>query len=95
METPGECVMPVPKRKRSRPRRDKRFANWGLKVKAIARCKQCEEPMPAHQVCKACGFYKGVKILRTKNERAETRGEARKAKEALEAKKAEQQKKEG
>ncbi|MEX0849139.1 MAG: 50S ribosomal protein L32 [Candidatus Dependentiae bacterium] len=86
--------MPVPKRKRSRPRRDKRFANWGLKVKAIARCQQCEHPMPAHQLCKECGYYKGRKVLVTKTDRAEKRGETRKAKEALEAKKAETQQKE-
>jgi large subunit ribosomal protein L32 len=58
--------MPVPKRKRSRQRRDKRFANKGLKVKAIAHCPQCKSPTPAHQVCSECGFYKGRKVIATK-----------------------------
>ena len=70
--------MPVPKRKRSRPRRDKRFANKGLKVKAFSLCKNCEEPLIPHVVCKGCGFFKGVKILVTKAERSEKRSTVRK-----------------
>ncbi|HZW61578.1 MAG TPA: 50S ribosomal protein L32 [Candidatus Babeliales bacterium] len=72
--------MGVPKRKRSRPRRDKRFANKGLKVKAIAACSHCSEPLATHQVCKKCGFYKGAKVLTTKAERAVKRGQAKEAK---------------
>lgn len=73
--------MPVPKRKRSRARRDKRFANKGMKVKTIARCPNCQEPVMPHQVCSACGHYKGRKILSTKAERTIKRIETRKAKE--------------
>jgi len=69
--------MPVPKRKRSRPRRDKRFANKGLKVKAFTQCANCQEPIAPHQVCDACGFYKGVKIMTTKADRAVKRGKQR------------------
>jgi large subunit ribosomal protein L32 len=69
--------MPVPKRKRSRARRDSRFANKGLKVKAITTCKQCNEPLSPHVACKACGFYKGVKILSTKNDRVVKRQEVK------------------
>lgn len=65
--------MPVPKRKRSRARRDKRFANKGVKVKVFASCKQCQEPLCPHQACKNCGHYKGVKVARTKSERTEQR----------------------
>lgn len=67
--------MPVPKRKRSRSRRDKRFANKGMKVKAMTECKNCQSPLATHQVCSACGFYKGVKIMATKADRAVKRGE--------------------
>ncbi|MBI2774964.1 50S ribosomal protein L32 [Candidatus Dependentiae bacterium] len=69
--------MPVPKRKRSRARRDSRFANKGLKVKAITTCKQCNEPLSPHVACKGCGFYKGVKVIATKNERVVKRQEIR------------------
>ena len=61
--------MPVPKRKRSRARRDSRFANKGIKVKAITGCANCKDPITPHAACKNCGFYKGVKVLVTKTER--------------------------
>lgn len=71
--------MGVPKRKRSRQRRDKRFANKGVKVKALATCSNCSEPLATHQACKNCGFYKGAKVLTTKKERLVKRGQARQA----------------
>lgn len=74
--------MPVPKRKRSRARRDKRFANKGLQEKAIQRCKTegCSAALVPHQACYSCGFYKGVKVLRTKNERGKVRSQKKEAK---------------
>lgn len=77
--------MPVPKRKRSRARRDSRFANKGLKVKSLAECKNCKAASLPHQVCKECGHYKGVKVLKTKAERTMKRTEVRKAKQARSA----------
>jgi large subunit ribosomal protein L32 len=74
--------MPVPKRKRSRARRDSRFANKGIKVKALTECKNCKAPSLPHQVCKNCGHYKGLKVLKTKAERTLKRTEARKAQQA-------------
>ena len=73
--------MPVPKRKRSRARRDKRFANKGIKVQSFTLCKNCKEPLSPHQACTACGFYKGKKVLSTKSERAVVRQETRKKKQ--------------
>lgn len=74
--------MPVPKRKRSRSRRDKRFANKGMKVKAITVCRNCQEPLTPHAACKNCGFYKGVKVMSTKMDRTIKRTAMRKSKEA-------------
>ena len=74
--------MPVPKRKRSRMRRDKRFANKGFKVKSFTLCNNCGAPLATHQACTACGFYKGVKVLMTKADRALRRQEAQAAKKA-------------
>ena len=71
--------MPVPKRKLSRKRRDQRSANKGLKPKSISGCQTCQAPMMSHQVCRECGYYKGVKVLRTKTERLYARGQAREA----------------
>lgn len=71
--------MPVPKRKRSRARRDSRFANKGIKPKALAECKNCKAAQLPHQVCKNCGHYKGVKVLGTKAERTVKRNAAQQA----------------
>ncbi len=83
--------MPVPKRKRSRARRDSRFANKFIKPKAIAACKQCQEPISTHTACKSCGYYKGVKVLTPKAERAGKRMEVRKAQAASRAARAPQE----
>lgn len=72
--------MGVPKRKRSRQRRDKRFANKGLKVKTIVACSNCQTALTSHQACSHCGFYKGAKVLTTKTERMVKRGQARQVK---------------
>jgi large subunit ribosomal protein L32 len=69
--------MPVPKRKRSRARRDKRFANKGIKVKSCTECANCKDPLACHQACATCGFYKGVKVMATKADRTVKRGEER------------------
>lgn len=74
--------MPVPKRKRSRARRDSRFANKGVEVKSFGACANCQAPNLPHQACKECGFYKGVKVVTTKLERTLKRVEVRKAAEA-------------
>ena len=74
--------MPVPKRKRSRARRDSRFANKGMKPKSFTECAQCKEPLSTHAACRSCGFYKGKKVLATKADREVKRAETRVAKQA-------------
>jgi len=73
--------MAVPKRKVSKSRRDSRSSNKGLKVKAITVCQTCNSPVLPHQVCKECGHYKGVKILKTKSDRMYSRAQTRKVNE--------------
>lgn len=77
--------MPVPKRKRSKARRDKRFANKGIKPAAITHCDSCTAPLATHVACAACGFYKGRKVLATKAERGVKRVETVKNKKAQES----------
>ena len=79
--------MPVPKRKRSRARRDSRFANKGMVMHAIVSCKNCEAPLIPHAACHMCGFYKGVKVINTKVDRTVTRMSARQAMAASKGKK--------
>ncbi len=71
--------MAVPKRKVSKARRDSRSANKGIKPQTFGKCQNCTEPIMSHQVCSACGFYKGHKVLVTKNERSIKRAEMRAA----------------
>ena len=74
--------MPVPKGKNSKQRRDKRSANKGVKVKAVHSCPTCQSPVLPHQVCYECGQYKGIKVIRTKSDRMQDRGQARREIEA-------------
>ena len=65
--------MPVPKRKRSRARRDSRFAHKAMVMHTITTCAQCDKPLLPHAACHNCGFYKGAKIMNTKIDRTVTR----------------------
>lgn len=71
--------MPVPKRKRSRARRDSRFANKGIKVLTSASCGNCSAALQPHSACKACGFYGGAKVVSTKIDRSIRRAQLRQA----------------
>jgi large subunit ribosomal protein L32 len=70
--------MPVPKRKVSRSRRDKRSANKGISVMTMTRCATCQAPAVPHRICQECGYYKGEKIIRTKTERFYERNKEKK-----------------
>lgn len=73
--------MPVPKRKRSRQRRDKRFANKGVEVRSFTACTNCSAALSLHTACMSCGFYKGRKVLATKADRSVKRADNRKVQE--------------
>ncbi len=77
--------MAVPKRKQSKARKGWRQTHQVEHVKSITSCLNCQSPLNTHQACKACGFYKGVKVLTTKAERAVKRGQAQQVKEARNA----------
>ncbi len=56
--------MPVPKKKTSKSRRNMRRSHHARAVAHHARpCPQCSEPVMMHQVCRACGFYRGKEII--------------------------------
>mgnify|MGYP001239096024 CR=1 FL=1 len=54
-----------PKSKSSKGRRDRRRANWKMKVPNLVNCSKCGELMAPHRVCKACGSYNKKEILPT------------------------------
>jgi large subunit ribosomal protein L32 len=53
-----------PKRRHSTQRKGKRRASITLKVSAAVKCPNCGAPMMSHKVCAACGFYKGVAVVK-------------------------------
>jgi ribosomal protein L32 len=59
-----------------------RSANKGVDVKSYASCQTCQSPLVPHSVCKECGYYKGIKIVRTKTDRMHERGQERRAQQA-------------
>ena len=57
--------MPVPKRRTSRAKRDKRRAHDAIGLPPRSICPQCSEPKRPHRVCGNCGTYRGREIIRT------------------------------
>ena len=74
--------MAVPKRKRSRARRDTRHANKGIQPQALGSCSHWQFVLASHQVCSQCGYYKGKKVVSTKLDRSIKRAQARQARAA-------------
>ena len=64
--------MPLPKRKHSRARRDKRrSANSKIAIPSFAVCPQCGKPKLPHRVCRICGYYKGKPVIVVKEKAKE------------------------
>lgn len=61
--------MPVPKRKKSKSRRDMRKSqHLKLDSPSLSKCPQCHETKLPHRVCIHCGFYKGQEVIRMDEE---------------------------
>ena len=58
--------MAVPKRRKSKAKRDSRRATHNLKASAYVICPQCDGPKIAHRLCATCGYYKGFQVLEAK-----------------------------
>jgi len=56
-------MTPLPKKKISRGRRDRRRAHHALKSRNIVQCSNCGETRLPHHVCGNCGFYQGREII--------------------------------
>ena len=57
--------MAVPKRKKSKSRRDKRRTHQKLDAPNLSACPECGEAKLPHHACPACGYYKGRKVIET------------------------------
>ncbi len=51
--------MPVPKKRHSNTRTNRRRANWKAKPVSFAACPSCGEPTMPHRACPKCGSYQG------------------------------------
>ncbi|MBU6281828.1 50S ribosomal protein L32 [bacterium] len=60
--------MPVPKRRTSVSKKNKRRSHHALSAPAQISCPQCGEPRLRHRACASCGTYRGRKV-------AEARGD--------------------
>ncbi|HBO34851.1 MAG TPA: 50S ribosomal protein L32 [Anaerolineaceae bacterium] len=56
-------MTPLPKRKISPGRRDRRRAHDHLKASASVNCPNCGEPRLPHRVCPKCGYYQGREVI--------------------------------
>ncbi|MCH8873595.1 50S ribosomal protein L32 [candidate division KSB1 bacterium] len=55
--------MPLPKRRHSKSRRDKRKTHWKLTAPNVAECSNCHQPKLPHHACPNCGYYKGRSVF--------------------------------
>jgi large subunit ribosomal protein L32 len=56
-------VGPLPKRKVSRSRRNRRRAHDSLSLNHLVVCESCDEYHIAHHVCPKCGTYRGETVV--------------------------------
>jgi len=56
-------MTPLPKRKISPGRRDRRRSHDALKARNSVACPNCGESRLPHRVCPNCGQYKGREVL--------------------------------
>lgn len=54
---------PLPKRKVSRGRRNRRRAHHGLRPPHLIACTNCGEAHLPHRVCPNCGHYAGREVI--------------------------------
>ena len=56
-------MTPLPKRKISKGRRDRRRAHDALKTASLVQCSNCGEMRLPHRVCPSCGHYQGREVI--------------------------------
>ena len=70
--------MAVPKKRTGKSAQAKRRANWKATKPETTICSNCGQPVLAHTVCTACGFYKGKPVsLKDKDKKVEVKEEVK------------------
>ncbi len=55
--------MAVPKQRSTKSKQGRRRSHLALKKQQMAKCKNCNEPVKPHEVCKNCGYYRGRQVV--------------------------------
>jgi large subunit ribosomal protein L32 len=75
--------MGVPKSKTSRMRARRRRAHLKVIPPNLEVCPQCGATKLPHRICPECGYYRGLKLIKTKSEIKAEREERRKKEEEM------------
>lgn len=54
---------PLPKRKLSKGRRDRRRSHLALRAQNLTECPNCHNLRRPHHVCPNCGYYQGDEVI--------------------------------
>ncbi len=57
--------MAVPKKRKSKSKRNMRRSHDHVTLPNVSLCPQCHEAVLPHHVCPQCGTYRGREILKT------------------------------
>ena len=58
----------LPKHKLGKGRKGRRRSHNALVARNLVPCPKCHEPRLPHQVCPACGHYRGIEVIELKAE---------------------------
>jgi large subunit ribosomal protein L32 len=59
---------PLPKRKHSKGRRDRRRAHDAIEPQQLVTCTNCGEKHLPHRMCPSCGHYDGREVIEIKRD---------------------------
>ncbi len=62
-------MVPQPKRKLSKGRRDRRRSQDALEANNLVACSNCGEMRLPHRVCPNCGHYQGREVIAVEKEK--------------------------
>lgn len=57
--------MSTQRQRKTKGRRDRRRVRFAIKTTKTVACPQCAKAKQTHQVCPACGYYKGKEVVKT------------------------------
>ena len=76
--------MSVPKHRKTSSKTKMGRSHEALKTQKPGLCPKCQSPLKSHTACKACGYYKGKQVIKTKLDVMTKRNEKRKKQEEKE-----------